>query len=339
MELTFTGSPYLSRLLDDVTRLGALVSKPDPVIDGLAKALLGLEGVNQDTVPSLTKARALTKNAPPVTLPPTDPRSGSWQDTLQLTDPNPQQTQLLHAREVCGIAAAAALALPSQGLVSTVAKALHVALTDALVAQDRQAKFRTFDVAVHDSGSGRIVYQPSKPAAIADDLQHLDLQIEQFRSQNQAPVILAATALYGLLIIQPFDAANGRVAVLTARHLLAQQFDGGYRPEVETLLAFDRGGFHDAIAQTVRRNDVTYWCERYAETCVAALRNDARASGLIAMRPTVEKHLLLLLTQHSELTVRELPNDQALLTALLDADLLQPIIGMHGLKYRSTLAR
>lgn len=340
MEVIFTGSAYLTRLVADVARLAALIPKTitQPSVDVLAQAVLALEGVNTGTIPRFAEASVLAQSRANGDLTVADPRAGSWQDTLQLTDPDPDATALLRAREVCGIAAADTLTLPNGRLLSPIS-ALHVALTRDLVAPERQAQLRTFDVAVHDSGSGRIVYQPAKPADITKHLTTLDTFYTSARRDALPHVVLAAIVLYGLQIIQPFDAANGRVAVLAARHLLREQFDGHYVPDVETLLAADRGGFHDAIAQTVRRVDVTFWCERYAEAVVSALRSDVRAAGGIDTAPQLSQDLLLLLTQQATVTIRELPADDLLLTALLDAGMLVPVTGMHGLKFVSTLAR
>ncbi|MEX2533542.1 MAG: Fic family protein [Nitriliruptoraceae bacterium] len=340
MEITLTGSAYLTRLIADVARLAALIPKTvtQPSVDVLAQAALALEGVNTGTIPNLTEASALAQSRVNGALAVPDVRAGSWQDTLQLADPDPDATALLRAREVCGIAAADMLTFPNDRLLARMS-ALHVALTQNLVAPERQAQLRTFDVAVHDSGSGRIVYQPAKPADIAQQLTVLDAFYTAARVEALPHVVLAAIVLYGLQIIQPFDAANGRVGVLAARHTLREQFEGHYVPDVEPLLAADRGGFHDAIAQTVRRSDVTFWCERYAEAVVLALRSDVRAAGSIDTAPQLGQDLLVLLTQQETVTIRELPADDMLLMALLDAGMLVPITGMHGLKFVSQLAR
>lgn len=338
MEITFRGSHYFDRLTSDVTRLAALRPTAKPSLDRLATALLQLEGVQPDTVPLVADAAAHTKQAVNTEAVETDPRAGSWQDTLQLTDPDPKATTLLRAREVCGIVAATRLNLETNVAVSTLARAFHVPLTEWLVAPTRQAQLRTFELAVHDSGSGQIVYQPSKPADIARDLSRLDTFLAEM-ADTQEPVVQAALSLYGLLAIQPFDAANGRVACLVSRHLLQRQFVDGYLPDVEGMLAADRGGFHAGIAETLRRGDVTYWCERYVETVVAALRIDARNQGLIDTELNLDRHLLARLIGQETVTIRELPNDEALVTAMLDAGVIEPVVGMHGLRYVSTLTR
>ncbi len=334
MEIVLTGSTYLDVLNDDVARLADLLQNasvdPAQPLDALVAAALSLEGVAPDTIPPVATALAAT-DRPPAQFE-TDPRAGSWQDTLQLDDPDPHVLALLRAREVRGIVAADVLDMNTDDLVACT-RELHVALTTDLVAPSRQGMTRQFDVAVHDSGSGRILYQPVTPDNVADSMHALAGFLTDARANGMPDVTLAAVALYALHVIQPFDAANGRVAVLYARRLLSPDKRCG----VETVLAADRGGFHAEIAQTLRRGDSTFFAERYAEALAMALRKTAQAAGLVNTTPTLDAHTLSLLRENETLTITALADQDV--SGLQDAGLLSPMPGMHGLKFVSHLAR
>ena len=331
MEITVGGSAYLDTLLNHITRLAALgLPATDSDLDALATAALVLEGVAADTVPNVVSALARTTTDPVNDFAVTDPRAGSWQDALQLDNPDGETVALLRSREVAGIAAAASVTV-HRNAFNVSAASLHAALTTNLVAPARQGVWRQFDVAVHDSGSGRILYQPVTPDKIAAQCDRLQQYVTD---STEGPVVDAAVVLYALHTIQPFDAANGRVALLFARQLLRDAFNG-HMLAVEGLLALDRVGFHAEIAQTLHRGDVTYFAQRYAETVLSALRAHHRNVGLLTQTPKLPAALLVLLRANQTLTVKDLPAE---VTDLLDAGLITPVAGMHGLKFVSHLA-
>lgn len=326
MEITTPHSDYLTRLHDDVARLRAVAGSPKPDVNRFARAALSLEGVDPDAVPTVDAAAATLAATP------SDAgyalQDGSWQETLRLNPEDPATIGVLRAHEVIGIARAAALTYepPFDRFIA----AVHAALTSGLVAPERLGALRTRDVAVHDSGSGRVLYQPAKPARLADALSQVTAFVDGPANRT---VVSAAYALYAVFALQPFDAANGRVALIAARALLV---DGlGVAPDVESRLAADRGGFHDEIAQTIRRQDATFFAERYVEALTEALRDTARTAGRLATDMSVPKALLATLRAEPTVTVKDLPDD---VTPLLDAGLITPIAGFHGLKFASQLA-
>jgi hypothetical protein len=328
VEITLSSSRYLTSLLADVARLCALHLPTDSDEDTFVRAALQLEGVHADTIPQVAAAQlTVTADTNPLGY---ATNTGSWQDTLKLAEVDTVVIDALRAHEVVGIANAAALTVDTS--CDLFLRQLHATATKTLVEEKRHGAFRTFDVAVHDSGSGRVIYQPSTP----DQIPHAwDALCQYVDTAEVNPVIKAAVVLYQLQVMQPFDAANGRVAVLAARHLLRHGI--GAAPDVETRLAADRGGFHGEIAQTIRRrHDVTYFAERYAEALVGALRDQARDAGKLERTPTIARTVLAVLRDNPTVTVKDLPDD---VTALLDAGVLTALPGRHGLTFTSHLAR
>lgn len=332
MALTVTGSHYLDRLLNDVTRLGSLIAPcHDTVqdVEGFVAACLTLDGAPADELMTVAKAKDVLSAADHTTAG-YDAKPGSWQQTLRLTGDTDTDVLLLRATETIGLANA--LACPVSSPADTFLRDVHKTLTQGLIADARHGKFREHDVAVHDSGTGRVLYQPHMPEHIPDGYLALTDTID---NQQHDPLVTAALVVYLCHVVQPFDAANGRLGLAAARLLLHDTL-----PMIsgcETWLATDKAGFHTEIAQTLRRKDATFFVERYVEACTLALRETARTLGLVDTSPTLPRAVLATLTSQPFVTVKDVDGDA--LDALLDAGLLTPVAGMHGLKFVSHLAR
>lgn len=332
MALTVNGSTYLNRLLDDATRLSDLITPSndtDHDVDRFVAACLTLDGAPTDELMTVAKANAVLAASDSATAG-YDAKPGSWQQTLRLTGDTDTDVLLLRATETLGLANA--LACPVTRPADTFLRDVHKTLTQGLIADARHGQFREHDVAVHDSGTGRVLYQPHMPEHIPDGYLALTDTID---NPQHDPLVTAALVVYLCHVVQPFDAANGRLGLSTARLLLHDTLptiDG-----CETWLATDRAGFHTEIAQTLRRQDATFFVERYVEACTLALRDTARMRGVVDTSPTLPRAVLATLTTQPFVTVKDV--DPEALDALLDAGLLTPVAGMHGLKFVSHLAR
>lgn len=332
MALTVNGSTYLNRLLDDVTRLSDLITPShdtDHDVDRFVAACLTLDGAPTDELMTVAKAKTVLAASDTATAG-YDAKPGSWQQTLKLTGDTDTDVLLLRATETIGLANA--LACPVTGPADTFLREVHKTLTRGLIADARHGQFREHDVAVHDSGTGRVLYQPHMPEQIPDGYQALTDTID---SQQHDPLVTAALVVYLCHVVQPFDAANGRLGFSTARLLVndaAPMISG-----CEAWLATDKAGFHTEIAQTLRRKDATYFVERYVEACTLALRETARTQGALDTSPTLPRAVLATLTTQPFITVKDVDRD--VMDTLLDAGLLTPVAGMHGLKFVSHLAR
>lgn len=332
MALTVNGSAYLDRLLNDVTRLSGLLTPSndtDHDVDRFVSACLTLDGTPTDALMTVTKAKTVLSSSDIATAG-YDAKPGSWQQTLRLTGDTDTDVLLLRATETIGLANA--LACPVFSPADTFLREVHKTLTQGLIADARHGQFREHDVAVHDSGTGRVLYQPHMPEHIPDGYVALTDTIDH---PQHDPLVTAALVVYLCHVVQPFDAANGRLGLSTARLLVNHTL-----PTVsgcEAWLATDKAGFHTEIAKTLRRKDPTYFVERYVEACTLALRDTARTQGALDTSPTLPRAVLATLTTQPFVTVKDVDPDAR--DTLLDAGLLTPVAGMHGLKFVSHLAR
>lgn len=213
---------------------------------------------------------------------------------------------------------------------------LHAAVTDGLVAGERRGQWRSEDRTVTDASVGRIVYWTTKPTDIGLEMAEVHGWLTGEGSREHA-LVRSGWLLLELLRIQPFDAANGRVARAAARALLA---DGGLDPHgvapLEQAQADDAMGLFDEVARTGRRRDATVWLERWGETVTNALRQALRAhdptAGAIEP-PTVLGDLpdAFTITDWRAL-VGAARSDEGL-RELLDAGLVSPVLGARGLRF------
>jgi hypothetical protein len=287
----FTRSAHLVDLVAEVERLAALVGTADPDArerlaadrrDQVVRATLVLDGAAGEALPDVAAATALlgarTEGAvDPVARPP-----AGWFDTLRVLD-DPDD-EVLRALEVVG----AARALAADDLTDRLAAdlpaalaALHDRLARGLVAPARVGAPRITEQAVHDGSVGRLLYATTQPPAIAGELALLGGWLATTGPREHALVSSGIVHLE-VLRIHPFDAANGRLARAAARLLLrARGLDPNGLADPEPALAADPLGYHEEVARTLRRRDLTIWLERWAEAVSDGLRGAALALGLL----------------------------------------------------------
>ncbi|HSK25205.1 MAG TPA: Fic family protein [Egicoccus sp.] len=348
-----TRSPHLAALLAAADDAAAALRTADPAAPAAAErrraallATLRLDGSPLTTWPddaALALAVPDAAQSDPAAADPatTDGQApGGWLDTLRAFDE--PSDDLLLAREAAGVAAADAADDLAAMLATAPADALgrlHTLLTRGLVAPDRAARLRTSEQAVHDGSVGRMLYFTLEPGALPPAFDALTAWLAG--PAADLPPLLAAGILHlHLLHLHPYDAANGRLARAAARLWLR---DHGLDPAglavPEIGLATDPLGYHEEVAQTLRRRDLTMWLERWAEAVVDGLRGSGLALGLASppLDPAAIDGLgadFTIAEARDQLGLADLDTTRATLDAALAAGLIQRVPGSRGLRFR-----
>lgn len=354
-----TASPHLVELIAETERLAARCAAADGPArareaasrrDLATLASLRLDGSPIATVPSAETVASARATVDAATL--EDPRRGTWFDAMRAfegVDPDdPEavaQDASVHALEFDGVAAALAADDLASGLLVDPVPALadlHGRLTRHLVAPDRVGQLREVEQAVHDASVGRIMYFTVAPERLADELAHLGTWLATTGAREHG-LMVSGVAHLELLRLHPFDAANGRLARAAARLLLrARGLDPDGLAAPEPYLDEDRLGYHDEVARTLRRRDVTIWLERWGEAVTGGLRDAARALGQLEVSvPDRAARFLADREPGSSFTVADhraeagvRPEDSRRdLLALLDAGLVRRVGGSRGLRF------
>ncbi|MDX1510372.1 MAG: Fic family protein [Nitriliruptorales bacterium] len=319
--MRFTRSSHLTALIADSERLASRLARleldrgADRVDDLLAS--LRLDG---STIPA-----------------------AGWQGAIRTRSDLDAADETIWEAEQAGLAAA------SQDLVA-VGKALredptptlarlHTQITEGLVAADRRGQWRLDERTVTDASVGRIIYWPTRPAEIGLAMAGLAAWVVGPGSREH-PLVRSGWTLLHLLHIQPFDAANGRVARLAARALLADgRLDPHHVAPLNQIQEADAIGLFEEVAKTVRRRDATVWLERWGEVVTTALR---RALATHAEpEPPDEAAVAAVEALPDRFTITDwreragTGSDEGL-RQLLDAGRVAPVPGTRGLRFVRT---
>ena len=347
----FSRSTHLVDLVAEVERLAAVLAGVDAATrrrvaaggaDDVVRATLALDGATVTELPDAQEAAAALEAAAPVAPDPTDRRS-TWLDVFRvLEDPSDRQVRAL---EVLGVRAADASDDLAEPLLSdpqpTLAE-LHRRLTRGLVTDARAGAPRSIEQAVHDGSTGRIIFFTPDPPAVPRELALTAGWLDSAATREHG-LIVAGVLHHELLRIHPYDAANGRLARAAARLVLrARGLDPDHLAAPEPALAQDPLGYHEELARSLRRRDLTIWLERWGEAVSEGLRRSARAAG--ALDVEVAARAREFVADRGGFTVadyradaRATPADaRAELTALLDAGLVARVPGSRGLRFTVT---
>lgn len=345
----FTRTPHLVDLIAESERLAQLVAgAPDherlrePRLEAAAVASLRLDGSPLTAPPDLRHAPD-----PDAPIAETAPRRGTWFDAMRSgTDVDLEDDALaeVQALEYLGVRAA----LESDDLLELVLTeplealtTLHRRLTRGLLEEDRAGAPRQSEQAVHDASVGRIIYFPSEPHAIPREIHLMSGWLVSAGAREHA-LVVSGVLQHELLRIHPFEAANGRLARVAARLVLrARGLDPAAAAAAEVALAEDAIGYHEEVARTVRRRDLTIWLERWGEAVGSALRQAARELDVLEV--AVPDRARAAIAGRGAFTVADYraaaevgpEESRADLTALLDAGLVERVWGSRGLRFRT----
>jgi fido (protein-threonine AMPylation protein) len=348
----FGRSPLLVDLIAEVERLATRVAAAPPEArSGLARirgpeaatANLVLDGAPRGAIPDRAAAeQTVASRLQPVGGESEAPRTGgSWLDTLRVLED--AEDEELRALEVLGVLAAD----DSDDLTDdvlrdpgTVLVELHRRLTRGLVSDERVGRPRTIDQAVHDGSTGRILFLTTEPAAIPRELSLLELWLTTTGAREHG-LIASGVVHFELLRLHPFDAANGRLARAAARLVLrARDLDPCHLAAPEIASAADPLGYHEEIASTLRRRDLTVWLERWGEAVADGLRDAARALGVLDAAPSEAARRFaadtpaFTIAEYRGALGSDPQESRTELAALLDAGLISRVPGSRGLRFR-----
>jgi fido (protein-threonine AMPylation protein) len=349
-------SPHLVDLIAESERLAALIAGSDATAraavaaargPGAALASLRLDGADLADVPSdddIAAARAVVEPTEPDTR-----RYGTWFDAMRVhVDLDPDHERQLRALEYAGVVDALAaddLVDPLLTDPTAALSELHRRLTRGLVAPERAGAVREVEQAVHDAAAGRVLFFTADPATIERSLALLASWVTTAGAREHG-LVTSGVVHHELLRVHPFDAANGRLARAAARLLLrARGLDPAGLAAPEPALAADPLGYHEEVARTVRRRDLTIWLERWGEAVTAGLRDAARDLTVLPTKaPDRAARFLEGRVPGEVFTVADHraeaglgPEDsRADLQALLDAGRVERVLGSRGLRFRVT---
>ncbi len=297
----------------------------------------------------------LARGAPAVALggetapekPSAQPSAGGWATALRLDG---MATQEVAALEYAGALAAQRLVADAGERMLAEPRAVleeaHAALCGGLVHPDLLGRPRRTDQAVHDGATGRVLFRAENPDRLESLLNDLARWLAG-PSAVQPAAVVAATVHERLLQWQPFEAANGRLARLAARGVLAARGldrEGLAAPEAEH--AADPTGYWGEVAATrLRRGDLSHWLERDLETLALALEDAAAALGTpptwpppppraTAITRALRPGATLTLKEYAERAGLGLALARREIDALQEARTLRPVVGGRGLVWR-----
>ncbi len=348
----FQRSPHLVALIAEVERLATrvLAAPPDRRTAlrsdrqlAAARASLQLDGARMDTITDRARAEATAlEHAVGVdegAIFSSAASRATWLDTLRILD-DPED-EVVGALELLGVLAADDSDAGEQLLTDApqALATLHRQLTRGLVAPERAGALRVLEQAVHDGATGRILYRTAPPATLPREFGLLTVWLTSTGAREHG--LIASGVLHlELLRLHPFDAANGRLARAAARAVLrARGLDPDHLAVPELALATDPLGYHEEVARTLLRRDLTVWLERWAEAVAEGLRSSARALEVLPVtaparaRDFVRGHEAFTIADYRAEAAAAPEEARAELATLLDAGLVRRVPASRGLRF------
>jgi Fic family protein len=272
-------------------------------------------------------------------------RPGTWLDAMRSgtdADLDEDADREVQALEYLGARAGLASDDLTESLLTEPLESLsllHGRLTRGLLDPTRAGVPRRSEQAVHDASVGRIIFFPTEPKDIPRDLALVAGWMASAATREHG-LVVAGVLQHELLRIHPYEAANGRLARTAARLVLrARGLDPAGSAAPEVPLAADPIGYYDEVARTIRRRDLSIWLERWGEAVAAGLRRAARDLG--ALDPDVPERATAFLAGRDRFTIADYraevgagPEEtRSELGALLDAGLVERVLGSRGLRF------
>lgn len=347
----FERTPHLVALVGAAERLAATLRAAEPpagvvgaLVDDAVVASLQLDGSTIPTPPSDVDLALAAAHHDSWTIP--EVAHGSWADALRTRDDVLVEDTRIWAREYAGVRAAVESDDLVDSLVDDFVPALvelHRRLTHDLIAPKDIGQLRRSQQAVHDTSIGRVIYYPSSPTDISRDLHLLGAWVAG-EGGREHPLVVAGVVHEGLLRIHPFESANGRLARAASRLLLRKgDLDPHGLALTDRVMGADAIGVFEEVARTRLRRDLTVWLERWGETVTAGLRRGAHALDL--QRVDVPSSAKEAIRERGAFTIADYRTARGATTAaardeldlLLDAGLVQRVLGSRGLRFVTVL--
>jgi len=353
----YTRTPHLVGLVAEAERLATLVAGAsrgdrDRVGDGLrqraALATLRLDGSPIERPPALDGANPVpVAEVGEVAEVAASGHRGTWFDAMGVGG---RADEAVLALEFLGATAALAsddladrlLAAPQETLAE-----LHRRLVQGLVDEAQAGSPRRSGQAVHDASVGRIIYFATDPADVPTRLALLSAWLQSAGAREHGLVVSGVLHLE-LLLIHPFESANGRLARAAARLALrARGLDPHGLAVPEVALGRAPIAYYEDVAATARRRDHTVWLERWGEAVAAGLREAAHALGVLAAEPAPRAATFLDRWGAAGFTIADYrataevgpEESRSDLDALLDAGLVRRVQGSRGLRFEVVAPR
>lgn len=348
----FTRTPHLVALVAEAERLAATIAAASPdasVVDDLhaeaALASLRLDGSRLTEVPDLALARQVlagreSEGASGV-------RRGTWLDVLRTGEVEDEELAAVEYLAVRSGIDADDLAEPLLHGTQEALAELHRRLTTGLLPPAAAGVPRVSDQAVHDASVGRVVYFTAEPREIPKRLALVASWLSGAAAREHGLIVSGVVHLE-LLTIHPYEAANGRLARTAARLILrARGLDPSRLALAEPVLATDALGYHEEVARTLRRRDLTIWLERWGEAVAAGLRRSARRLGLLPSDVPERPRRFVEQQDEPRFTVVDYRAGAAVgpeearvdLERLLDAGRIRRVPGSRGLRFEVSSSR
>ena len=270
---------------------------------------------------------------------------GGWGQALKLEGmPTHEVAAVEYSNALAAHAAEAELASRLFARPLEVLGEAHGLLCDGLVAPEVIGRPRLTEQAMHDGAQGRVLYTAPPPHALPGLLAALEGWLGE-GSATLPAVVVAGVVHERLLQWLPYEAANGRLARLTARLVLrARGIDPQGIAVPERGLSDSPLAYYSEVAATIRRRgDLGPWLERWAEVVCAALEEAAGQVDPVpqpvlpararTLAETLRAGQEITLTEHS--TAAGISREVALaeLRQLERAGALRAVAGGHGLRW------
>ncbi len=341
----FSHSPHLTAQVAEAERLAAVLSATRPaehdVEQLLAEAAVASLRLDGSPIAGVPDVDGTGGSHEPATRTAGRPRPGTWFDYFRaepLGDRELMATEYLGARAGLGAGdLAEALVTAAQDALAE----LHRRVTRGLLDETLAGRHRRTEQAVHDRSVGRILYRAPHPEEIPARLAMLETWLVSAATREH-PLVVSGVVHLELLDLQPYEAANGRLARSAARLILrGGGLDPGGLGAAEVVLVRDPIGYYQEVAATRRRRDLTIWLERWGEAVVGGLRLACHLRGLLNADVPTRAETFLADWHEPRFTVADYherlggaPEElRADLERLLDAGRVRRVLGSRGLRF------
>ncbi len=162
---------------------------------------------------------------------------------------------------------------------------------------EHEGRYRELQVYVGDRVTGKVVFIPSPPEKVPEQMKEFIEWINSNESYNLDPVIVAGISHYEFVRIHPFIDGNGRTARALATLILnLREFDIKKFFALDDYYDSDRKAYYRALdSVNARTLDLTHWLEYFTD------------GVLVSITKVKEKVLALSLEKHKKDSKGQVP--------------------------------